>query len=117
MGLHSSVSSFSFEEKERGKVLLVDDNVNLIDALSLVLVSAGFEVVGASGVLEAVSVLEKEIPDIIISDVMMDELDGFDLHDRVKEHSDWGHLPLFSYPRSPIQSKFERVRVEVVMTI
>ena len=89
-GVFRAVSS----DEERGQVLLVDDNQDLLESLSQILTCSGFEVVSASNGKEALEVLNNnEVPDVIVSDIMMKELDGYELHVQVRSHTEWGQVP------------------------
>lgn len=60
------------------RVLLVDDDRDLVDILTLVLEGAGYEVKRAYGGPEALAVIERERPDLVVLDVMMPEAtEGF----------------------------------------
>ncbi|MCX7909419.1 MAG: response regulator [Ignavibacteria bacterium] len=60
------------------KVAIIDDDVDIIDAVSLVLQSKGFSVVSAKNANDGLKLVESESPDIILLDVMMEEPDdGF----------------------------------------
>lgn len=69
------------------KALVVDDSINDRILLSKVLKIAGFEVMEACNGVEALEKAGKETPDIIISDVMMREMDGFMLLRNLKKDS------------------------------
>ncbi len=58
------------------KVLLVDDEMDILEFLSYNLEKEGYEVFTAKNGVEAIKVAEKEIPHLIILDVMMPEMDG-----------------------------------------
>ncbi|MCY1722591.1 response regulator transcription factor [Prolixibacteraceae bacterium Z1-6] len=58
------------------KVLLVDDELDILEFLSYNLEKAGYKVYTAKNGVEAIKVAEKEIPHLIILDVMMPEMDG-----------------------------------------
>ncbi len=60
----------------KSTVLLVEDDENLRDALSTTLMMAGYKTVEADNGKSALASIQKQIPDIIISDVNMDEMDG-----------------------------------------
>ena len=60
-------------------VLLVDDEDNLRRFLKVVLKSAGFEVVEASNGVEALKLSEKHQIDVLVTDVVMGEMDGLTL--------------------------------------
>jgi len=58
-----------------------------------VLRSHGFEVSVAASASEALRFLERETPDVIVSDIMMPETDGFMLHHTLRTHPLWCHVP------------------------
>jgi EAL domain-containing protein (putative c-di-GMP-specific phosphodiesterase class I) len=62
-----------------GRVLVVDDEPKLLGAYHRILRGAGYEVVAASDGLDAQAILEQERFDVIISDIRMPGLDGFEL--------------------------------------
>lgn len=60
------------------KIAIIDDDKDIIDAVSLVLSSKGYNVVSAMNANEGLKLIETEKPDIILLDVMMEEPDdGF----------------------------------------
>lgn len=60
-----------------GKILLVDDEPDILEIVSFNLNNAGYETQTAGSGLEAISVAKKFNPDLILLDVMMPEMDGF----------------------------------------
>ena len=58
------------------KILLVDDEVDILEFISYNLQKEGYEVFTAKNGLEALKVAEKVVPNLIILDVMMPEMDG-----------------------------------------
>lgn len=67
------------EEPIRTVVLLVEDNIDLNLAMREILESCGYEVLAAENGVQAIRVLEEQIPDVILCDIMMPEMDGYDL--------------------------------------
>ena len=57
------------------KILIVDDDPDMVDAGRIVLEAKGYEVVSAANVSQGMSVLEEAKPDLMILDVMMEEPD------------------------------------------
>ncbi|MEE8168354.1 MAG: response regulator [Candidatus Hydrothermarchaeales archaeon] len=66
------------------KVLVVDDEPDIVFLVSKILSAEGYEVVGASSGKEALEKVKKEKPDLIILDVMMPGLDGWETCRRIK---------------------------------
>ncbi|HEX7628646.1 MAG TPA: response regulator [Candidatus Methanoperedens sp.] len=60
-------------------VLVVEDEINSRMLLSKILAANGYEVLEASNGIEALKKIQMSRPDIIISDIMMPEMDGFQL--------------------------------------
>lgn len=80
--------------RENKRLLLIDDDPNLILLVKDYLEFRGYEVVTAENGREALEVLEKEIPDMIICDVMMPEMDGYTLVDHVRQDPRTSWVPV-----------------------
>jgi DNA-binding response OmpR family regulator len=67
------------------KLLLVDDDTDLLDVTAYALRREGFNVTVATDGMHALQRIEQERPDLIVSDVVMPRLDGFDLCQKVRQ--------------------------------
>jgi len=67
------------------KILLVDDEPDIIEFLSYNLKKEGFEVLSASNGMDAIKLAKRELPDIIILDIMMPVLDGVSTCRKMRE--------------------------------
>ncbi|MBF2058524.1 MAG: response regulator transcription factor [Cyanobacterium sp. T60_A2020_053] len=76
------------------KLLLIDDDPNLILLVKDYLEFSGYEVATASHGREALTVLGREIPDLIICDVMMPEMDGYAFVEEVRNNAQWNLIPV-----------------------
>jgi len=74
-------------------ILIVDDNEILRTALDEMLSLAGFETSTASNGRDALSKMEKVLPDLIVSDISMPEMDGYTFFDAVRSRSEWLSIP------------------------
>lgn len=72
----------------RGRVLLVDDEVLILQAFTRVLRRAGFEVVVASDGVEGADLYERESFDVVVTDIHMPRLSGLDMLERIKSHDE-----------------------------
>ncbi|WMC10267.1 sigma 54-interacting transcriptional regulator [Oceanimonas pelagia] len=70
--------------KRKARILLVDDDASLLKLLGLRLRSEGFEVATATSGAEALEWLEQARPDLVLSDLKMDGMDGLALFDRIQ---------------------------------
>ena len=80
-------------DDETYRILVVEDNVELL-LMMRHLLSKKYNVFTARNGKEAVEVIQKTELDLIISDVMMPVMDGYELVKYVKNSSDYGHLPV-----------------------
>lgn len=88
-------------------VLLVEDNVELLN-LTRDSLSVWFKVLKSSNGREALEVLAQESVDIIVSDVMMPEMDGLELCCKVKTEIDYSHIPIILLTaKTTLESKVE----------
>lgn len=74
-------------------ILVVEDNDSLREGICEMLGLEGYEVIEARNGMEAVSLLQRHIPELILSDVMMPEMDGFDFYSEVRARSDLVSVP------------------------
>lgn len=77
----------------RKKILVIDDEVN-IGLLLESFLSADYDVVYKNDPKEALAWLEKNIPDLIISDIQMPELSGFEVLKRIRNRGFTSHTPV-----------------------
>jgi two-component system KDP operon response regulator KdpE len=68
-------------------VLVVDDEARMIDFIRMNLSLEGFKVIGASNGIEALDMVRKHVVDLIILDIMMPQLDGFETLRMLREFS------------------------------
>ncbi len=70
------------------RILVVEDEPSLAEVVSLYLKRAGFQVQVASDGRQAMNILEKQIPDFVILDLMLPEIDGLSLTRWLRDRSD-----------------------------
>lgn len=80
--------------QENKRLLLIDDDPNLILLVKDYLEFRGYEVITAENGREALLVLEQEVPDMIICDVMMPEMDGYALVEHVRQDQKTSWIPV-----------------------
>jgi CheY-like chemotaxis protein len=81
--------------KTRAKILVVDDDLDFIEISKLSLESQGYQVLSAFNAKEGWKMVEKEKPDLIILDLMMERLDsGMALSQQIKNHPKYGPIPI-----------------------
>ena len=75
-------------------ILLIDDEPGLLAGLKFRLEADGYRVATASDGHTALAALDKVCPDLIISDIMMPGIDGFEVCQRLKADARWRHVPV-----------------------
>ena len=74
---------------EEKRILVVDDEPNIVMSLEFLLRKAGFQVETARNGREALEALEREPPDLLLLDVMMPEFDGYAVCERIRQDRRW----------------------------
>lgn len=67
------------------KIMVVDDEPDTVDLIKLVLETEGFEVISAYSGRECLEKLEKEKPAAVLLDIMMPEMDGWEVFKKIRE--------------------------------
>jgi len=73
---------------ERKSILIVEDETSIAEVLSLYLERAGFRTMHAGDGKAATALLERNIPDLVILDIMLPGMDGFSLTGWIRDRSD-----------------------------
>ena len=81
-------------QKDNKKLLLIDDDPNLILLVKDYLEFRGYNVDTAENGREALEVLDQNVPDMIICDVMMPEMDGYSLVKHIREEPVTNRIPV-----------------------
>jgi len=76
------------------RVLVVDDDTALAEMLGIVLRAEGFEPVFCTDGDQALAIFRESKPDIVLLDVMMPGIDGFELTRQVRANPAWSDLPV-----------------------
>ena len=99
------------EEKKRKSILLVDDEADVAQGLAALLRARGYEVEVARDGLEALGRLEQDpLPDLVLLDYEMPQLDGEEVLSRLRRETRTAHLPVLLATASTIDlSRLRRV--------
>ena len=96
----------------REKILVVDDDPDILDALAMILESQGYQVVTARDGVEGLANLKAEKPDLMILDLLMPKMDGFAVHKELQDpkwskHRDMPILILTSVREEASRRRYE----------
>lgn len=76
------------------KVVCVEDEPEMIDLIRLILSRKGFEVIGADGGVKGLATIRKEKPDLVLLDLMMPEMDGWQVYQQLKAEPATAEIPV-----------------------
>ncbi len=76
---------------KKTRILIVDDELSILKYLRANLEAEGYEVLSAMDGAQALQTLEAELPDLVVLDIMMPEMDGLEVCRRLRE---WSQLPV-----------------------
>lgn len=75
-------------------IIYIEDDPEMIDLVSMILLRRGFSVKGANGGRQGLEMVEKQLPDLILLDLMMPDLDGWDLYHHLKANENTRNIPV-----------------------
>ncbi len=78
------------------KILILEDDQSILEMLEEILASEGYEVYTSMNGVEGISTLESITPDLILTDVSMPMMDGFDFGKRLLLHPIWKNIPILA---------------------
>lgn len=75
-------------------IVCVEDEPEMIDLIRLILGRRGFEVKGATGGREGLKMIQDDTPDLILLDLMMPDMDGWEVYQQLKADEKTRHIPV-----------------------
>lgn len=81
-------------ESQIRRVVTVEDEPEMIDLIKLILTRKGFEVHGANGGAEGLKIIREIKPDLVLLDLMMPEMDGWQVYQQIKGDEETEHIPV-----------------------
>jgi len=88
------------------KILIIDDDPDTVRLLGILLVRMGYRTVAAASGAQGLKMALEELPDLIILDIMMPEMDGYEVARRLRHNPDTAKIPILMFTaRSQTQDK------------
>ncbi|MEW6718607.1 MAG: response regulator [Chloroflexota bacterium] len=79
------------------KILIVDDDMDTLRLVGLMLQRQGFEIIAANTGSRALEVVKKELPDLILLDIMMPDMDGYEVTRQIREDESTTSIPIIMF--------------------
>jgi DNA-binding response OmpR family regulator len=76
------------------RVVCIEDEIEMIDLVRLILSRKGYQVVGALGGREGLEAIAREKPDLVLLDLMMPDMDGWEVYQKMKADEATKHIPV-----------------------
>lgn len=79
---------------ENKKVICVEDDPGMIDLITLILARRGYDVIGAGGGRQGLEMIDREKPAIVLLDLMMPDMDGWEVYQQMKASESMKSIPV-----------------------
>ncbi len=81
-------------EHQEKKIVYVEDELEMIDLVKLILSRKGYDVIGAAGGREGLDIIREIIPDLVLLDLMMPDIEGWDVYQQIRADEATKHIPV-----------------------
>jgi len=82
------------EENVAKRILCIEDEPEMIDLIRLILGRRGFEVIGAAGGNAGIKAVREQLPDLVLLDLMMPDMDGWEVYQQMKANESTRNIPV-----------------------
>ena len=76
------------------RLVCIEDDLELVDILKIILKHRGYKVTGATAGHEGLETLRRVKPDLVLLDLMMPDMDGWEVYRQMKADADLCHIPV-----------------------
>jgi DNA-binding response OmpR family regulator len=81
------------EVASRNRILCIEDDVDMLELFRVLLTRQGYVVQGVTKGQEGLEIIRREKPDLVILDIMMPVMDGWQVYQQMKEDETTRHIP------------------------
>ena len=76
------------------RIIYIEDEYEMIDLVRLILGRKGYEVIGAIGGREGLEMVQQELPDLVLLDLMMPDMDGWEVYQQMRAEETTREIPV-----------------------
>lgn len=92
------------------KILIIDDEQLLLDLYHDILAESGFEVILSRSGKDGIEMADRELPDVILLDILMPEMNGFDVLRELKSKEETKNIPVYLLTNLPEESSGDKAQ-------
>jgi DNA-binding response OmpR family regulator len=81
-------------DQKTKKIVYVEDELEMIDLVKLILNRKGYEVIGAAGGREGLDTIRDVLPDLVLLDLMMPDIEGWEVYQQMRADDSTKHIPV-----------------------
>jgi two-component system, OmpR family, response regulator VicR len=89
-----NLSTAKMEAKAAKRILCIEDDPEMIDLIRLILGRRGFKVSGAAGGTAGIKAVREQLPDLVLLDLMMPDMDGWEVYQQMKAEESTRNIPV-----------------------
>ncbi|MCX8025165.1 MAG: response regulator [Thermanaerothrix sp.] len=82
------------DDQKVKRIVYIEDDQEMIELVTLILSRRGYEVIGAQGGRNGLEVVLAQTPDLILLDLMMPDIDGWEVFQQLKNHAQTRNIPV-----------------------
>src|SRR5512140_2569067 len=82
------------DQPSQKRILCIEDEPEMIDLIRLILGRRGFQVSGATGGMAGLQAIREERPDLVLLDLMMPDMDGWEVYQQMKADDNTKNIPV-----------------------
>jgi two-component system, cell cycle response regulator DivK len=101
--------TIEMDEKKEFKILVVDDSTTNVVLLEAILDEKGYQIETALNAKEAYSIIEKETPDLILLDLLMPKISGFDFLEEIRKNQKTINTPVIVVSALTDEENIEKI--------
>lgn len=95
---------------EKNRILVVEDEESLLKLESILFTSKGYQVTGVRGGKDALTAIAQDAPDLVVLDLMLPDMDGFEVCRSIKENPETSAIPVVMLTAKKSSRDLERGR-------
>lgn len=95
-------------KKNTIKILVVEDNPESMYLVTFLLENAGYAVIPASNGITAVQLCQQMLPDLVLMDIKLPDIDGYEATRRIKKIPAISHMPIIAFTAFAMETDIEK---------